>query len=245
MKKIFAFIGSPLKEKSNTYNLTKWMLDKLVEMDGEITYEILTAGNVHIKYCTGCWSCMTKGFCPLDSTDDMGEIRQKMMDADFIILGSPVYTMSVSGQMKTLLDRFCAWYHLFKLAGKPGMTVVTTANMGLDEVHDLLEMLMTAMGIKSVTRLETYAYFPGMFRDPELARKKAEDAAEIVYPYITGEKQVESDEFFEECFKIIKNKVTMGARWLTADHDYWKENNMLEMDSYAEVLEMKKKKNRV
>ncbi|MCD4785912.1 MAG: flavodoxin family protein [Candidatus Eremiobacteraeota bacterium] len=237
MKKIFAFIGSPLKEKSNTYNLTKMMLDKLVKMDGEITYEILTAGHVHIKYCTGCWSCMTKGFCPLDSTDDMGGIRQKMMDADFIIMGSPVYTMSVSGQMKTLLDRFCAWYHLFKLAGKPGMTVATTAGSGLEEVHDLLEMLMTALGIKSVTRLETYAYFPGIYRDPESARKKAEEAAEIVYPYITGEKQVESDEFFEECFKIMKNKVTMGARWLAADYKYWEEHGFLELSSYAKLLE--------
>jgi len=242
MKKVFAFIGSPHKEKSNTYNLTKMMLEKLVEIDKEITYEILTAGHVHIKYCTGCWSCMTKGFCPLDETDDMKELRQKMINADFIILGSPVYTMTVSGQMKTFLDRFCAWYHLFRFAGRPGMTVSTTAEMGMKEVGDLLEMLMVSLGIKSVTRLETHAYFPGIYRDVDSARKNAEEAARIVYPYITGEKQVESDELFEECFKIIKNKVTMSARWLIADYEYWKENNMLEMDSYAELLEMKRKK---
>ena len=43
MRKVFAFVGSPMKEKSNTYSLTKMMLDRLVEMDKNIEYEILPA----------------------------------------------------------------------------------------------------------------------------------------------------------------------------------------------------------
>ena len=82
---IFGFIGSPLKERSNTYTLTRMMLDKLVEMNENINYELLTAGHVNINYCKGCWSCMKVGKCPQDKLDDMGSLKQKMIDSNFII----------------------------------------------------------------------------------------------------------------------------------------------------------------
>ena len=237
MKKIFGFIGSPLKKKSNTYNLTKMMLDKLTEKDNEITYEILTAGDVRINNCKGCWSCMTKGECPQDKLDDMKMLKEKMLEADFIIWGSPVYTMQVTGQMKTFMDRLAAWYHLIRLAGKPGMTIVTTASGGIKEVSDFIEMLLGVLGVKVVAKLDTYAYFPGVYRDREEAVKSAHKAAEVVYPYISGEKIVESDEYMEECFKAMKKKIEFGSKWLQGDVIYWKEHGMLELDSYSQLLE--------
>ena len=239
MKRIFGFIGSPLREKSNTWTLTNMMLDKLVEMDGGITHEVLTAGDVKIRHCTGCWSCMVKGSCPLDRDkgDGMAALKQKMLEADFVIFGSPVYTMSVSGQMKTFLDRLAAWYHLVRLAGKPGLTVATTAGAGLEQVHELLEMLMSALGVKAVARLETRGFFPGMLADPGAARRSAERAAAEIFPYVTGQKAVESDANMDEAFAAMKQKVTFGAKWLPADNEYWKQHGMLELNSYSELLE--------
>jgi len=236
MKKIFAFIGSPLKENSNTYNLTKMMTDSIIERDKNITCEILTAGHVNLNYCKGCWSCMTKGFCPQDKTDDMGIIRGKMLKADFIIFGSPVYIMQVSGQMKTFLDRLCAWYHTIRLAGKPGITVSTTANSGLKEVHDFLYMLMSALGIKVIANLDTIGFFPKVLKDPVEAKEKALKTADIIYPYITGKKPVETDETLEEFFIAMKNKSTFGREHLPADYEYWEKSGMLEVNSYKELL---------
>ena len=48
MKKVFAFIESPLKEKSNTYTLTKMLLDSLVEKDSSIKYDLLSSGSTHM-----------------------------------------------------------------------------------------------------------------------------------------------------------------------------------------------------
>lgn len=56
MKNVFAFIGSPLKEASNTYVLTKMLLDRWAEMDDSIEYDILTSGHVRIDSCRGCWN---------------------------------------------------------------------------------------------------------------------------------------------------------------------------------------------
>ena len=237
MAKIFGFIGSPLKENSNTYVLTKMVLDKLVEMDENIEYELLTAGHVQINYCTGCWSCIRMEKCPFDALDDMESLKRKIIDADFLIFGSPVYAMQVSGQMKTFLDRLSGWYHLMKLAGKPGMTIATTAGSGLKDVNDYLGWMFCAIGVKVVADLGMYGTFPHPLLDLEEARKKAHEKAEKVYPYLNGEKQVETDENLELCFQTRKRIVTAGAKWFPGHYKYWKENGMLELNSFAELLE--------
>lgn len=237
MKKIFGFIGSPLKKNSNTYALTKMMLDKLQEMDEKIDYEVLTAGQVEINHCKGCWLCMRKGICPQDKKDDMRMLKKKMMEADFIIWGSPVYTMQVTGQMKTFLDRLSSWYHLLKLAGKSGMVVVTTASSGMEEVKQYLNMMLCATGVEVVTHLDTYGTFPKTLSDPEEALKQAQLKAAEVNPYITGEKTAETNDDLEEVFFNMKYKVTYGAKWLPSEYEYWKENGMLELNSFKELLE--------
>ncbi len=236
MRKIFAFIGSPLKEKSNTCQITRMLLDRLAQADGGISGEIVTAGHVRLKYCTGCWHCMRQGGCPLDKTDGMGLLRQKMLEADFIILGSPVYTMSVTGQMKTFLDRMAAWYHTMRLAGKPGITVATTAGSGLEEVHQLLSMLLAAMGVIPVGKLETRGYFDGMLADRQAAESAAAQCAESILPYVRGERAPAANEYMEDVFQAMRHKSVDAREWLPADYAYWRDHNMLDVESFGELL---------
>jgi multimeric flavodoxin WrbA len=236
MKKVFGFIGSPLKTKSNTYTVAKMLVDRLQEMDGTISTDILTAGDVNLGYCSGCWHCMTKGGCPQDKQDDMEMLKDRMLGADFIIWGSPVYAGQVSGQMKTFIDRLCAWYHLIRLAGKPGLVVSTTAGSGTREVNEFMGMLLSVLGVKVLAAVEAIGYFPGMLGDPEDARKKAREAAEAVFLYVTSEKLIETDQNLEDCFQAMKHKITYGSKWLPADVEYWRKNDMLELGSYGELL---------
>lgn len=217
------------------------MLDSLIEMDDKIDYELLTAGHVNINHCKGCWSCMMRGKCPQDQIDDMGWLKQKMIDADFIIWGSPVYTMQISGQMKTFLDRLASWYHIIRLAGKSGAITVTTGGGGLHEVQDYLGMMLCATGVKVTGELGTYATLPKTFRDPREAVEKAHKTAHEIYPYISGEKNVETDEYLEQCFQISKHKVTAAKEVLKADYKYWEENGMLSLNSFDEFLKNKSK----
>lgn len=213
-------------------------MDRLVEMDSEISYDLYTAGMVNLHYCNGCWNCMTKGHdkCPVDHIDDMAMLKRKMKVADFIVFGTPIYTAHMSGQMKTFFDRLAAWYHTIQLAGKPGAAVITTASIHQMEVHQFMKNLMGCLGMKVVATLDTNAYFPGMMKDRDEAQKAANKAADAVLPYIAGEKTVDSDDFLEECFKIMKNKSVRGREWLPGDYAYWKKNGMLEIDSYADLI---------
>ena len=54
-------------------------------------------------FCKGCLACLKLGHCVLK--DDAVEIAAKMHDADVLVFATPVYYYSVSGQLKTMLDR--------------------------------------------------------------------------------------------------------------------------------------------
>jgi multimeric flavodoxin WrbA len=238
LRKIFAFIGSPLRERSNTYLLAKMVLDRLSEMDQRIVYEIITAGHVNLGYCKGCWTCLTKGhqFCLKDEEDDMGWLKKKMLGADFIIFGSPLRTGHMSGQMKTFFDRLASWYHIFGLAPKAGLTVVTTGGSETEGLHDFMAMLMGCLGIKVVAGLDAVAFSPGRFLNPAQAEQSACDVAERILSYVTGEMPIESDDVMERCFQLVKGKVRSGAKWL-AGYALWKERGWLGLNSYKELLE--------
>jgi len=241
MKKIFAFIGSPKKEKSNTYILTKMMLDKLVEMDGNIEYDILTAGHVKLNFCIGCLACTISGSCPEDEHDDVPVIKEKMIGADLIILGSPMYGGGITGQMKTLLDRISSLYLQKRLLGRPGVTVVTTGMSPPEPLHAYLAEPMMEMGLKVITTLDATT-MTGSLDNPEETKKRVEEAAKIVLPYVTGEKLVESDEEMERRFQEMKADMPAMQKFCPAIYDYWKENGMLEPNTYAELLEKTRKK---
>ena len=53
--------------------------------------------------CKGCLACQKLGRCVIK--DDAVAIAAKMHDADVLVFATPVYYYSVSGQLKTMLDR--------------------------------------------------------------------------------------------------------------------------------------------
>jgi len=76
-----------------------------------------------INYCTGCSACSGNGKCV--QKDDMSQILDKMMAADVIVLGSPVYFYSMCAQMKTVIDRTVPKY--LELSNKEFYFIVTAA----------------------------------------------------------------------------------------------------------------------
>jgi multimeric flavodoxin WrbA len=57
-----------------------------------------------INFCLACDACKAnEGNCV--QQDDVAEILDKMIAADVIMMATPVYFYTMSGQMKTLIDR--------------------------------------------------------------------------------------------------------------------------------------------
>lgn len=56
-----------------------------------------------IGYCRGCGVCHDTHACL--QKDDMEELLDKLLEADAIVLATPVYFYTLCGQMKTFIDR--------------------------------------------------------------------------------------------------------------------------------------------
>ena len=69
--------------------------------------EIVDAAHADIRPCTGCIHCGYEG--PCIQRDDVDGFRQKILDADMMVFVTPLYYYGMSAQLKTLIDRFCAF----------------------------------------------------------------------------------------------------------------------------------------
>lgn len=100
--KIIAFNGSPRKN-GNTALLLNEMF-KIFEAE-EIETEVVQLGNKPVHGCTACGVCKEKqdGRCHIKN-EHLNFCIEKMLEADGIILGSPVYFADVTPEVKALID---------------------------------------------------------------------------------------------------------------------------------------------
>ena len=89
----------------------------------------------HIGYCRGCGVCNTTHKCI--QKDDMAEILNKMVEADVIVMGTPVYFYSMNGQLKTLIDRTVPRYE--EIRGKDFYYIVAAADDNRDNMRRTIE----------------------------------------------------------------------------------------------------------
>jgi multimeric flavodoxin WrbA len=100
--KVIGINGSPRKD-GNTSLMIKAVFREL-EKDGIDTELISLKGP--ISGCTACGGCGRKknNRCVIEN-DGINEIIEKLMAADGIVLGSPVYFADVTAEMKAFIDR--------------------------------------------------------------------------------------------------------------------------------------------
>lgn len=103
-KKVLILSGSPRKG-GNSDTLCDEFMRGAKEAGNDV--EKIRISERKIGYCRACYYCQKSGGkCIID--DDMGEIMQKIIDADVIVLSSPVYFYSIDAQLKTVIDRTVA-----------------------------------------------------------------------------------------------------------------------------------------
>ncbi|WP_412523869.1 flavodoxin family protein [Clostridium sp. JS66] len=99
--KVIGISGSARKN-GNTAILIQTVFKEL-EKRG-IETELIQLFDKEIQGCKGCFACSGKGKCVIEK-DTFNECFKKMIEADGIILGSPVYSADISSKMKAFLER--------------------------------------------------------------------------------------------------------------------------------------------
>ncbi|MCM1129781.1 MAG: flavodoxin family protein [Alistipes senegalensis] len=101
MAKQVLVISSTLRRNGNSELLAREFYKGALEAGHHV--EFVTLQDKAIRFCQGCLACQKMGTCVI--RDDAVAITEKMKYADVIAFASPVYYYSMSGQLKTMLDR--------------------------------------------------------------------------------------------------------------------------------------------
>ena len=135
MKKVLILSGSPRKG-GNSDILCDQFAKGALEAGNEV--EKIRVAEKEIAPCTGCYFCRKSGGrCALN--DDMGEVLQKIIDCDVLVLSSPVYFYSMCAQLKTVIDRCVARWT--EIANKDLYYITTAA----EEDEDTMDGTIACM----------------------------------------------------------------------------------------------------
>jgi multimeric flavodoxin WrbA len=136
--KVVAFNGSARKD-GNTATLLNRVLGVL-EAEGFETELVQLAGE-QVRGCNACRTCYTtkNKRCVLED-DKVNEYIQKMLDADGVLLGSPVYFSMMTPEMKALIDRagYVARANEDMFKRKVGAAVVAVRRAGAMPTFDAI-----------------------------------------------------------------------------------------------------------
>lgn len=100
MKNVLIISASPRKHGNSDI-----LCDRFAQGAAESGHSVekIFLAEKDIGYCRGCGVCNSTHKCV--QKDDMADILDKMVNADVIVLATPVYFYTMDGQMKTFIDR--------------------------------------------------------------------------------------------------------------------------------------------
>lgn len=100
MKNIL-IVSSSFRKNGNSEMLVKEFERGVKEAGNAV--EVVSLRDLNIGFCRGCLACQKSGECVI--RDDAEALAEKMKNANALVFATPVYYYSVSGQLKTMLDR--------------------------------------------------------------------------------------------------------------------------------------------
>jgi len=171
--KVVAFNGSGRKD-GNTAILLNWVLDELSKQG--IENELIQLAGRAPQGCIACYKCVeTKDRKCAVTHDRLNEYLAKMVEADGILLGSPVYFADASASIKGLIERcgMVSGANGGLLKRKVGAAVAAVRRAGAIRAFDTMNHLFQHAQMIIVG--SSY-WNVGMGRDPGQVKEDAEAA---------------------------------------------------------------------
>ena len=228
--KIVILMGSPRKQDS--LNVCKEIESRLGTKD--ITYDYIFLKDYEIQDCRGCGICFNKSenLCPCK--DDLSIIRKKLIEADGIVLATPVYAYQVPAPIKRIIDRMAFLFHRQELVGKPVLVVVTSDGGGHKQVSKYIKMtvsgwacnligtinIISPMYFKDKKDNSAWGYSESYHNKISLRIKKLSHKFKV-----SIESKVTKNPSFYELFMF--NCLRTKTFTFQADYDFWNEKGWL------------------
>ena len=174
-KNVIAFCASPRRGGN-----TDILIDEALcgARDAGCETEKIMLQKIKLGYCIGCRKCKDQGYAGMCTVrDDMTPLYQKIMDADAVIIGFPIYTGRECAQLSTFMDRWDC-FERFKFGAKlqPGRValVIGTWGYAYDDTYDhIIENIMVILKLHKVETVEALSAcgFEGIFHGLDEKRR--------------------------------------------------------------------------
>lgn len=136
--KILGISGSPRPEKqSGVHTLVKTVLEHT-----GVDYELVSLRGKAISGCIACLGCVKDNVCAVK--DDLAGLRQKIVDADAFVIGSPNYYDTMNVMTHAFLERWFQFRHQEgdTLWGKLAVTVGVGGTSGESPAEHIEKFLL-------------------------------------------------------------------------------------------------------
>ena len=212
--------------KGSTYHIARHLADKL---QGETTEFFLPRD--FDEFCLGCTTCFIKGeeYCPHHSKIE--KITKALLEADVIILDSPVYVYHASGAMKALLDHYgYMWMShrpeesMFK---KQGVVISTAAGAGTRSTNKDMKDSLFYWGVARNYKFGMPVAATSWEQINEKKLKKIDKATTRIAKKIIKRNGKAKPTIGAKLFFAIMRLLQKNG-WNPKDKEYWKEKGWTE-----------------
>lgn len=194
--KVIGINGSP-RTQWNTAKVLKSVLDGAASKGAET--EIINLYELNYKGCISCFACKLKGgksYGRCAVKDDLKPILDSIHESDAFVLASPIYLGSVTGEMRSMMERLIFQYlvydkehsSLFERKIKVGLIYTMgapeqiTKMVGYDKNFESVEALMKnrfghaeTLTVYDTYQFDDYSKYETSAFDEEHKRKVREE----------------------------------------------------------------------
>jgi multimeric flavodoxin WrbA len=101
--KVLAFATSP-RRHGNSETLLDYLLESMAGEGGVAITRHVLGEDIVINPCKGCNACEVLNRC-IQEDDDLNDVLEEIVEADCVVLASPIFCMGLCSQAKALVDR--------------------------------------------------------------------------------------------------------------------------------------------
>jgi flavorubredoxin len=139
---------------------------------------------VNLEFCTGCLRCNLIKRCAIKG-DEWSELSEKILDADTLVFGSPVYFHHVTAPLKKIIDRFRSFLHVRMTETglihtpwhewkKHFVLILSLGNAVTDDARPVVDLLEFMVGVLGTGNRLTTIIGTGLGRAGQVAMSEEE-----------------------------------------------------------------------
>jgi multimeric flavodoxin WrbA len=206
--------------QSDSHKVAVLIKDRLHKKDADIQIDLVSLSGFRIDMCTGCESCQRTGECTIQ--DDLADLKKIVLDADHIMIVSPIYADHIPGVLKNFIDRISYWMPIMNLLGKTTSSIVVASSAGQIYASGYLERTFQRFGTIHVRSFEISVDTPPMLLEKHAAEMDmlTDDFVDKVclslthdFPLEDLDEQFLSFNRYKEIYAVPEDQDFFGNTW--------------------------------